>query len=164
MLAALSLGFNFRTLSMHHEKGGPRNETVSSGHKRHRDRDVLNAGALIGVITQFITIIAAIILIVVAALNKTKYRRLLLVWLLWCIVGIVLILLGMIVGAVVYRSSFIDIIVAIIICVFIVICFWFVYSYYLLLATLGDHPNVDYDASAKDSEILTTEKSPEGIN
>ena len=160
----MSLGFNFRTLSMHRDKGGSINGTVSSGHKRHRDRDALNAGAVIGVITQFITIAAAIILIVVAALNKTKYRRWLLIWLLWSIVGIVLILLGMIVGAVVYKTSFIDIVVSIVVCVFIVICFWFVYSYYILLATLGDHPNVDYDASAKDSEVLTTEKSAEGIN
>ena len=128
-----------------------RNETAPSGQNAQQNGDGTNAGALIDVLTQSIAIVVAIILILVAAHNKTKFRRLLLIWFVWVIVEIVLVSVGMIVGVVEHKSNFIDIFISLVVCVYIMASFWFVYSYYKLLAI--DPAAANYSGSSNEKEF-----------
>ena len=128
-----------------------RNETAPSGQNAHKNGGSTNAGALIDVLAQSIAIFVAVILIVVAAQNKTKFRRLLLIWFAWVILEIVLVSVGMIVGVVEHKSNFIDIFISLVVCVYIMASFWFVYSYYKLLAI--DPAAATYNGSSKEKEF-----------
>ena len=150
------MGFEAHKLS---GGGNGRNDTGHGG--KRSDKDGVNAGALIAVIGQLITIITAIILIVVAALHRAKLRKLLLIWLGWAVIGVVVIIIALIIRLVVYKTHFIDIFITLVFCAYIIICFWFVLSYYKFLDPMGDHPGVNYDASGKDGDFLAVEKQPE---
>lgn len=156
----MALGFDASRLNLFKaEHGAKHNKTESAGKRHGKHEGKVNIAALAGVIAQVISIIIAVSLIVVAALHKAKFRPVLLVWLVWTVIGLVIIIITMIIRVVVYRSHFIDIIITLVFSAYLIFSFWIVLSYYNFLGNLGDHPEVKYDPSATDKEILAEEKA-----
>ena len=154
----MALGFDASKLHLGKpEHGG--NKTESSD-KRHggKHEGKLNTAALTGVIAQVISIVAAVCLIVVAALHRVKFRPVLLVWLVWTIIGLVIIIVTMIVRVAVFKSHFIDIIITLLASAYLIFSFWIVLSYYKFLGDLEDRPDLKYNQPGTDKEILAEEE------
>lgn len=115
-----------------------KNKTQSVGSKSDNDGGDIHVNALIGVIAQTITIIVAVSLIVVAAIHRAKFQRLLLVWLGWTIVALLITVVLMIVGIVVFKSTFVDIALSLVSIGYMIVSFWLVLSYYKFFAASGD--------------------------
>ena len=129
---------------------------VSDGHvvpHPIKDMQDINGAALAGIISQLITIIITICLIVVAVIHKEKYRNAIWIWLGWTFGGVLMTLVAMIIRSVHHRASYIEIIITLLVCCYEIFCVWLVGSYYKLLALVGNDRAVGYDIFNNENEF-----------
>ena len=158
IFAALVLGFDASRI---YYSAGEKNETTPQSHdkKSGKETESVNVPALVGVIAQLIIIIVAVTLIVVAVLHRAKFRKILLIWIILTLAGLVISFVSLLVRVIVYKTSWIDVLITLAFAFYEGLCCWLVLSYYKLLAALGNHHEVGYDVFANENDFSTMEKS-----
>ena len=156
----MALGFDASRISYSVGK----NKTESTGNSSsHNETETIDVAAIVGVVVHTLTIIIAGILIAVAILHKAKFRRVLLIWLVFTVMWIVITIIALFIRVIVYKTGYIDIFITFVFCFYEVICCWLVWSYYKLLKAVGDHHQVGYDVFANDNEFAAME-TPSEVN
>lgn len=134
ILAALVLGFDAGKLYYGVGSVNATAGVVASGGDDAR-RNV-NAAIAVSITVQSLTIIVSISMMVVAILHRAALRNLLFIWLGYTGVGVTIIVILTIVGAIRNTINGLEIAINLIFFIYQIICIWLVASYYKLLTAV----------------------------